>query len=208
MGDDRYSAGFQYSNSLPTWASNYLFAPLREILRSRVPKGPRVFEIGCGNGAMAHALETMGYDVTAIDASETGIAVARRDFPGLKAHVADVYDDLAARFGSFPVVLSLEVIEHCFHPRRFARTFYDLLEPGGTGIISTPYHGYLKNLALSLTNKWDDHHTALWDGGHIKFFSRTTLEQLLIETGFKDVRFYSAGRIPPLAKSMIAVFSK
>ena len=32
---------------------------------------------------------------------------------------------------------------------------YDLLEPGGLAIISTPYHGYLKNLALAASGKLD-----------------------------------------------------
>jgi hypothetical protein len=37
-------------------------------------------------------------------------------------------------------------------------------------IITTPYHGYLKNIALSVSVKFDHHVNPLWDGGHIKFF--------------------------------------
>jgi 2-polyprenyl-6-hydroxyphenyl methylase/3-demethylubiquinone-9 3-methyltransferase len=74
--------------------------------------------------------------------------------------------------------------------------------------VSTPYHGYLKNLALALSGKLDKHFTALWDGGHIKFFSIATLGQLLREAGFKDLRFVRVGRIPPLAKSMLAIAKK
>ena len=58
---------------------------------------------------------------------------------------------------------------------------------------------------LALTGKMDDHFTALWDHGHIKFWSMKTLSTLLEETGFRDVDFRRVGRIPPLAKSMIAV---
>ncbi|HKK16068.1 MAG TPA: methyltransferase domain-containing protein, partial [Gammaproteobacteria bacterium] len=89
-----------------------------------------------------------------------------------------------------------------------ALTIYELLEPGGVAIISTPYHGYFKNLAISIFNKWDKHFSSLWDGGHIKFFSVKTLTLLLRETGFKNIRIYKAGRIPVLAKSMIAVVEK
>jgi 2-polyprenyl-6-hydroxyphenyl methylase/3-demethylubiquinone-9 3-methyltransferase len=106
------------------------------------------------------------------------------------------------------LVVSLEVIEHCFDPRRFARTFYNLIATGGVGILSTPYHGYLKNLALAVMGKWDDHLTVLWDGGHIKFFSIATLRTLLEETGFNNIRFVRVGRIQLLAKSMIAVVRK
>ena len=81
---------------------------------------------------------------------------------------------------------------------------YDLLEPGGTLILSTPFHGYWKNLALALSGKMDAHFTALWDGGHIKFWSERTLRSLLHEAGFVEVGFSRVGRIRPLAKSMVA----
>jgi 2-polyprenyl-6-hydroxyphenyl methylase/3-demethylubiquinone-9 3-methyltransferase len=83
-----------------------------------------------------------------------------------------------------------------------------LLEPGGLLIASTPFHGYWKNLALALTGKMDRHFTALWDHGHIKFWSEDTFRRLLEEAGFQDVRFQRVGRIPPLAKSMIAIARK
>jgi len=69
--------------------------------------------------------------------------------------------------------------------------------------VSTPYHGYIKNLALAVTGKLDAHFTVLWDGGHIKFFSRSTLEQMLREQGFEVTGFAGAGRWPLLWKSML-----
>jgi 2-polyprenyl-6-hydroxyphenyl methylase/3-demethylubiquinone-9 3-methyltransferase len=78
----------------------------------------------------------------------------------------------------------------------------------GVAVISTPYHGYWKNLAQALTGKMDGHFTALWDHGHIKFWSMRTLGELLREAGFVDVRFERVGRVPALAKSMVAVARK
>ena len=104
-------------------------------------------------------------------------------------------------------MLSLEVVEHVYAPRH-ARTVFDLLSPGGVAVISTPYHGYWKNLALALSGRMDAHFTALWDHGHIKFWSMQTLRRLLSETGFADIRFERVGRLPALAKSMIVVARK
>jgi 2-polyprenyl-6-hydroxyphenyl methylase/3-demethylubiquinone-9 3-methyltransferase len=106
------------------------------------------------------------------------------------------------------MVLSLEVIEHVYAPRQFAKRIYDLLEPGGVAIISTPYNGYLKNLAIALLGETDRHYTVLWDNGHIKFWSVKTLGRLLAEAGFQDIKFLRVGRIPALAKSMIATARK
>ena len=74
--------------------------------------------------------------------------------------------------------------------------------------MSTPYHGYFKNLTLAITGKMDQHFTALWDHGHIKFWSMPTLTTLLQDAGFQNIRFNRVGRIPALAKSMIAVAQK
>jgi len=167
-----------------------------------------LFEIGCGNGATADMLGQLGFDVTGVDTSISGIQIANKSFPHLKLFQGSAYDDLVKKYGRFPIVISLEVIEHLFYPRKFASTFYSLLEDGGMGVISTPYHGYLKNLALALTGKMDAHFSSLWDGGHIKFWSMRTLTSLLYETGFEDISFVRVGRIPFLAKSMIAVFRK
>jgi 2-polyprenyl-6-hydroxyphenyl methylase/3-demethylubiquinone-9 3-methyltransferase len=61
---------------------------------------------------------------------------------------------------------------------------------------------------VSVLGQFDRHHSALWDHGHIKFWSIATLTTLLSEAGFVDIRFMRVGRIPPLAKSMIATAKK
>lgn len=70
-------------------------------------------------------------------------------------------------------------------------------------IISTPYHGYVKNLVLAVTGKLDNHFSALWDGGHIKFWSKKTLYRLLQEQDFEIEFFLGVGRLPLLWKSML-----
>jgi 2-polyprenyl-6-hydroxyphenyl methylase/3-demethylubiquinone-9 3-methyltransferase len=63
-------------------------------------------------------------------------------------------------------------------------------------------------VALALAGKMDFHYTALWDYGHIKFWSRPTLTALLAEAGFEVQRFVGVGRAPYLWKSMILVAKK
>jgi len=206
---------YHYGDAEPTVANVYLWPVVqRAIAKHEWNNGQgglgrrRALDLGCGNGATANMLVSLGFEVLAVDPSTSGIQLARCAYEDVQFEVASAYDDLVARHGTFSLVVSLEVIEHCYDPRRFARTLFDTLEQGGLGLISTPYHGYWKNLLLAVTGKWDRHLTALWDGGHIKFFSRTTLRTLLVETGFRQIEFLRVGRIPPLAKSMIAVVRK
>ncbi len=167
-----------------------------------------MFDLGCGNGALARHLKAQGFEVTGVDPSETGIGIARKADPSLRLEVGNAYEDLAARYGTFPAVVSLEVVEHVYAPRQYARCVHDLLEPGGRAIISTPYHGYLKNVALAMSGKMDAHFTALWDHGHIKFWSVKTLTALFAEQGLACEKVLRVGRLPALAKSMILVFRK
>ena len=197
---------YQYWNANPTFANSYLWPVLRSVIEAREWHKRSAFDLGCGNGATCNFLSALGFDVRGVDTSESGIANAQKTYPNIKASVGSAYDDLASQYGTFPLVVSLEVIEHCVDPHGFAKTFLSLIAPGGIGFLSTPYHGYLKNIALAVTGKMDRHFTALWRGGHIKFFSMETLGQLLKEAGaIKNVRFIRVGRISALAKSMVAV---
>jgi 2-polyprenyl-3-methyl-5-hydroxy-6-metoxy-1,4-benzoquinol methylase len=198
--------GYRWQSAEPTCAHAYLWPAVQRILAAGVAEGraKRVFDLGCGNGATAHLLTKEGWEVAGVDPSGEGVACARAR--GLDLRVGSAYDDLATTFGRWPFVLCMEVIEHVYLPHRLARTLFDLCEPGALAIVSTPYHGYCKNLALSLVpGAWDRHHHPLSEHGHIKFWSERTLRTLLLQAGFKAVRFKRAGRIPALAKSMIAV---
>ena len=128
--------------------------------------------------------------------------------PGVTFRQMSVDDDPAALGGSFDIVVSTEVVEHLVAPRNLPAFAAKVLRPGGHLIVSTPYHGYWKNLVLSLANRWDDHWTPFWDGGHIKFWSRKTLTRLLEGEGFRVTAFIGAGRVPYLWKSMILVARK
>ncbi len=203
-------SGYTYTDPEPNASHGYLMPVLLKELASLslLPGQKRLFELGCGNGSVADVLTRQGFEITGIDASAQGIEQANQRYPHLNLKLGSAYDRLAATYGRFPVVVSLEVVEHLYAPRIFVRTLFDLVEPSGAAIISTPYHGYWKNLALALSGRLDDHFTALWDHGHIKFWSIDTLTQLLQEAGFQAITFRRVGRVPALAKSMIAVARK
>ncbi len=203
-------SGYAYEDGDLNPSHDYLVPSLLEVLESlHIPQDrKRIFELGCGNGAVAELLTRHGYQLTGVDVSVQGVEQAQRRHPHLSLQLGSAYDRLADTYGRFPVVISLEVVEHLYYPRAFARNLFNLVEPSGTAIVSTPYHGYWKNLAMAMTGRLDHHFTALWDHGHIKFWSMVTLKQLLQEAGFHSITFRRVGRVPALAKSMIAIATK
>jgi 2-polyprenyl-6-hydroxyphenyl methylase/3-demethylubiquinone-9 3-methyltransferase len=175
-----------------------------------LPAGTRVLDVGCGNGFTCGKFLKRGCEVVGVDLSVEGIDLARRTYPearfellGADAGILEGLDEQP-----FDIVVSTEVVEHLYAPREWARGCYAALKPGGMFICTTPYHGYLKNLALSLFGKWDTHANPLWDGGHIKLWSRRRLFTLLDETGFRNLEFRGAGRWPGLWMTMVVKAEK
>jgi len=190
--------------------STYYLLPVIGELTATISAGSVVADAGCGNGSLLAQLQGRDWQMYGLDSSASGLEQGKAAFPEIQFHAVDLSRPLSGfpLIGRCDAVISTEVIEHVFLPRIFARNCYDLLKPNGLLILSTPYHGYLKNLALAITGKLDRHFTALWDYGHIKFWSRRTLTQLLQEAGFQVTQFRGAGRWPYLWKSMLVVAIK
>ncbi|NEP53789.1 MAG: class I SAM-dependent methyltransferase, partial [Moorea sp. SIO3C2] len=125
---------------------------------------PRILDIGCGNGSLTNFIAQKGYDIIGVEESESGIKLASHNFPDCQFIQGSIYnlpyDELSDKFD---IVISLEVIEHLFYPKELVRAAKKVLKPHGHLIITTPYHGYLKNLMLAVTGKMDKHLTALWE---------------------------------------------
>jgi len=181
-----------------------LHAAILALLPAHAP-GARILDTGCGNGALAGELLKLGYRVTGVDASESGIAICRQAYPQAAFHVASITDaTLPDGIGSgYDSIIAAEVIEHLYAPAAFLANSRRLLKPGGSLIISTPYHGYVKNLAMALAGVMDRHFQPRVEGGHIKFWSRATLDRALRAAGFTPSAFTGVGRIPGLWKSMV-----
>lgn len=205
IGDAEYG----WQSPRPTCSQPYVFPAVSGVFASLGSR--RALDIGSGNGALCASLTAQGYDMTGIEADGGGVAIARAAHPGIRFIHGKVEDDptrLLQGEAPFDTVVSTEVIEHLYSPHRLPRFAAGVLGPGGHLVLTTPYHGYLKNLALSVFDKWDHHHTALWHGGHIKFWSRRTLGALLHENGFEVVQFVGLGRAPWLWRSMLLVARK
>lgn len=197
---------YGWTFSEPDHTDAYLLEPIAALLPPLPSDRPgRALDLGCGNGWLAAWLAARGWQVVGVDPSFSGIERARLSHPDVRFEALFAGADLLELLGvePFDLVVSTEVVEHLYAPREWTTAAHGALRLGGTFLCSTPYHGYLKNLVLALTGKLDAHFTALWDGGHIKFWSRSSLSQLLKEACFEQLVFRGAGRLPWLWKSMV-----
>ncbi|HEX5152908.1 MAG TPA: class I SAM-dependent methyltransferase [Parafilimonas sp.] len=183
----------------------YILKPLLNLLDSK--KERIILDLGCGNGWLVNHLVELGYNAYGTDASVSGIEIAKRK-NNERFFLQELgKDELpeAIQNIQFNTIISTEVIEHLYQPKEYLDFCKKILNQNGGGelMLTTPYHGYLKNVVLSLSGKMDKHFTVLWDGGHIKFWSRKTLTKLLEQKGFSSIEFAGCGRLPWLWKSML-----
>jgi 2-polyprenyl-3-methyl-5-hydroxy-6-metoxy-1,4-benzoquinol methylase len=188
----------------PESSHDYLSPALLDILGNGANKS--LLDLGCGNGSLTARLADAGYSAIGSEYSESGVAQARSAFPNIDFLSHDINKPLPEELqGSFDVIVAVEVVEHLWFPRELFQRAAEGLKPDGKLVITTPFHGYWKNLALAITNKYDDHWHPYEDFGHVKFFSGKTLTAMAVEQGFRVTEFRRVGRIPVLAKSMIMV---
>lgn len=131
------------------WDVNGKFKPLHQMNPVRIRyikdkvaapdfKKLRILDIGCGGGLLAEPLARLGAQVTAIDASEKNIAIA-------KLHAEKENLNIDYRFTTaeelntqpYDVVTALEIIEHVDHVPQFIETCAARIKPGGFVFIST-----------------------------------------------------------------------
>jgi 2-polyprenyl-3-methyl-5-hydroxy-6-metoxy-1,4-benzoquinol methylase len=200
---------YSYQDNKAGHHHKYLIKPLLEMIAEISPPPEksaklRILDVGCGNGSLSNLIAEQGYEVTGLEESESGVKLANQNFPNCRFVQGSIYNLPYSEIeDEFDIIISSEVIEHLFFPKELVRNTKQLLKPNGRLILTTPYHGYLKNLILAISGKMDSHFTVLWDGGHIKFFSVATMTALLESENCTNIHFKFAGRFPYVWKSML-----
>ncbi|MCB4862736.1 MULTISPECIES: bifunctional 2-polyprenyl-6-hydroxyphenol methylase/3-demethylubiquinol 3-O-methyltransferase UbiG [Sphingobium] len=111
--------------------------------------GRRALDVGCGAGLLAEPLARLGASLTALDAAEENIAVARNHAAG-QGLAIDYRATPVERLEEtgFDLVTCMEVIEHVADPAAFVAALAEKMAPDGLLILSTPNRTPLSRLAM------------------------------------------------------------
>lgn len=167
-------------------APRYLLRRQRilKILAETTPG--HLLEIGCGPATLIYELQAKGFCCTALETSPGALEIARSLNPAVDFHE----HPQSTWENRFDYLMAFEVLEHIEDDRDALLQWRSWLKPGGTILISVPAH----------MNRWsasDD-----W-AGHVRRYEKSTLQNLLDESGFTITYFESYGF--PLA-NVIAPF--
>ena len=169
------------------------------------PGKVRILDYGCGDANMVQFFHEEGYQVEGIDISEVVITKNKEERPHLNFKVATPDAPAPYPDKSFDAILCSEVIEHLYDVDFVFDDFNRLLRPGGILLLTTPYHGLVKNLVIALLY-FETHYKPTWQ--HIRFFTKKSLTSICLDHDFTPVKWSRVGRIGPVARSFFVTCRK
>lgn len=174
-----------------------------------LPDAVRILDYGCGDGIctdlFAERFHRRGYQACGIDISKTAITRNRERFPHLEFQLVQPDQPAPYPDGTFDVIFSAEVIEHVYDVHFVFSEFVRLLRPGGLLIMTTPYHGIVKNILIALFY-FERHFDPTWQ--HIRFWTKQSLSNVCTAHGLSPVLWRYIGRLWPVSKSLFVVCRK
>ncbi len=165
----------------------------------------KILDAGCGSGEFVIYMKQLGFDVTGMDLAEGAIQIAKRIGASTHFVVGSAEEGLPFSSGQFDAIWNTEVIEHLFDIHATFSEFNRILRVGGIVILTTPFHGFLKNLAIAMIG-FEKHYNPYLS--HIRFFTKRTLTESLTRAGFQPVFWRGIGRVWPVYKSLFVVAQK
>lgn len=170
---------------------------LNRLINRHFPadRNSRVLDLGCGHGALIHFARLAGYtSIKGVDYSPQQVAEAKRlGIDGVEKgdlmETLKIYADQSA-----DVIVAFDIIEHFNREEllEFVDQVHRVLGPAGRWIIHTPngespFSGRMR----------------YWDLTHELAFTRTSIAQLLLSSGFPPVKCFEDEPVPHGAKSAV-----
>ncbi len=158
------------------------------LLRLIEGRPRRVLEIGCGHGQALLFLkrERTAEFVVGLELVPEVAAVARQN-PDLDVVLTGDVEQIQFDFprGYFDLIIASHVLEHVKDPWSVTRRLCDLLSPAGQFIGSLPnVRNARVTVPLILFGKFQYTQEGILDWTHTKFFTESTIYDLLRSSGF------------------------
>jgi SAM-dependent methyltransferase len=161
----------------------------RPDVARHVPAGTRrLLDVGFGSGAVALGLRRSrpGLSVTGIERRTSAAARSRIDRV-IEGDAAGALATLLREEERFDGFLFADVLEHLEDPIGALALARDLALPGATLVASVPNVEHLSIVRDLVRGRFDPLPAGLADAGHLRWFTRASLEDALEEAGWKTI---------------------
>jgi 2-polyprenyl-3-methyl-5-hydroxy-6-metoxy-1,4-benzoquinol methylase len=182
-----------------------------EVTRFFKPPIAHLLDVGCGAGLAALALKKKfpGLAATGIERDAGAAERARARLENVLAEDALAgMARLLAAGETFDAFLFADVLEHLEDPHAALAQARALAVHGARLVASVPNAGHLSLIRDLLLGRFDPVPAGLADAGHLRWFTRRSLEEALGETGWTIEAVHAlSGAPPPDARTFEGLFS-
>ncbi len=156
-------------------------------------KGPKILEVGCGDGLMTKELIKHFKNIVAIDGSETRLERTKKivKVENIKELNIKFYCTLFEDFktsNKFDTIIATHVLEHVDNPLDFLLKIKNLLAPDGYAVILVPNAESIhRKIGKKLNLITDLHELGSNDFalGHQRYYDLAMLNEEIIKSGLK-----------------------
>ncbi|HEV2720577.1 MAG TPA: class I SAM-dependent methyltransferase, partial [Thermoanaerobaculia bacterium] len=185
----RALAGRQVVISLNDYAHRWssLRGQRRDDLLARIGFDAKsVLEFGCGEAPLGAALKTrQKCRVVGIEIDPRAAAIARKRIDDV--YCGDAREIIGVMREQFDWIIGGDIVEHLDEPWSFLADLRRVSQPGGKLLLSIPNVANAAVVADLLRGRFDYVYMGLTCVGHLRFFTRRTIEEMLAIAGWSVV---------------------
>jgi 2-polyprenyl-3-methyl-5-hydroxy-6-metoxy-1,4-benzoquinol methylase len=158
---------------------------VRTDLLERISHDARsVLEFGCGEGSLGEELKRrQKCRVVGIELDPAAAAIARKRIDDV--YTGDVREIVSILNERFDWIVGGEIVEHLDEPWSFLADLRHVCAPGGYLLLSIPNVANAAIVSDLLAGRFDYVYMGLTCVGHVRFFTRKSIEDLLAISGWK-----------------------
>jgi len=195
QNDDNMENDFKYKDI--HWEK----ADPKEIIFPLISPGSKVLDLGCWAGRLGEKLiKEKNCEVYGVDINKKAIELAKKRLS--KAFLIDLNKEkeLPKLFNNekFDYIVLVEVLEHLINPEKLLIKVKKLLKNDGKILISVPNIANWEIRLKLLFGSFDYEEQGILDETHLRFFTRKSIQHLLISLGFNiEQEYYTRAIILP-----------
>lgn len=162
-----------------------------------------ILEIGCGEAPLGAALkQRQQCRVAGIELDPQAAAIARRRIDDV--YEGDVREIVTLLHEKFEWIVGGDIVEHLDEPWSFLADLRHISAPGGSLLLSLPNLANASVVADLLEGRFDYAYMGITCVGHLRFFTRRSIEETLRIAGWSDVAIEAQRlAVTPQAEKMI-----
>ena len=175
----------------------------RHDLLSRIdPDARRILEFGCGEAPLGQALKArqpcrvVGIE---LDPDAAAIAATRID----AVHRGDARKVVAGLDEQFDTIIGGDIVEHLDEPWSFLEALRHVAAPGATLLLSIPNLANASLVSDLVRGRFDYVYMGLTCVGHLRFFTRQTIVDMLTIAGWSEVRLEAQDAVATPARDRL-----